>query len=209
MSFIVHGSAMADRCVPTFESVLSRYASAHNASGTDKTTSHSYGALYSALFEPLRLGARRVLEIGVYSGASVLAMADFFESADVLGLDITLSNVRFGLEHPRVRFVLGDGTSPETAADVSDPLRPFDLVLDDGSHRLQDQIAALKAFAPHLNAEGGLYVIEDIASGEFRQPLSAAARECTPRLELLAWHDLREHKGQFDDIVAVFRVARG
>jgi hypothetical protein len=67
----------------TFEAVLARHASRHNADGTGKTTlaRHAYGPLYSRLFEPYRDAAREVLEIGVCSGASVLAMAEFFREA--------------------------------------------------------------------------------------------------------------------------------
>lgn len=191
----------------SFKDVLERYASTHNDTGTDKTTSHSYGELYSELFAPLKERARRVLEIGVYSGASVLAMADYFENADVVGVDVTLKRIRFGRDHPRIRFVLGDGTSPVTASLLGNSVAlPFDLILDDGSHRLVDQIAALNVFAPYLNPDGGIFVIEDIA-GDHRLALEAAAQECSPRLFLSSWHDRRSLKNQFDDIVAVFKVA--
>lgn len=214
----------------SFSEVLRQYEASHNEHGTDKTTSHSYGALYSGLFEPLRDRARRVLEIGVYSGASVTALADYFAGAQALGVDVTLERVTFGLQHPRVRYVRGDATLPGTAAaaraawpcpgsagvlerarvqaedEAEAEAPPFDLVLDDGSHRLGDQAAALRAFAPHLAPGTGLYVIEDIADVGHRAALEAAGREASPPLELVGWHDLRHVKRQFDDVVAVFRV---
>jgi cephalosporin hydroxylase len=192
----------------TFHDILQRYASAHCESGTDKTTSHSYGELYSELFAPIRTSAKRVLEIGVYSGASVAALADYFEGAEVEGIDLTLDNIRFGMGNPRVHFYLGDGTNPSVAYGVRG-LRPppYDLILDDGSHRLQDQMAVLKTWAPHLSRDG-MIVIEDIAvpsdvsvaqlRGAFE---SAASRE---GLALTGWHDRRCIKNQFDDVVAVF-----
>lgn len=192
----------------TFEEALQRYASDHNDTGTDKTTSHAYGALYSRIFAPLREKARRVMEIGVYSGASVLAMADFFENANVVGLDVTLKRIKFGIDHPRIRYVLGDGTSPVMASIISPrDSDPFDVILDDGSHRLADQIASMKVFAPYLNPDGGLYVIEDIA-GEYRDAFEAAARNCSPPLRLVEWSDTRGVKRQFDDVVAVFEVEK-
>lgn len=206
----------------SFHDVLQRYASAHCQSGTDKTTSHSYGELYADLFAPMRESARRVLEIGVYSGASVAALADYFERAEVHGVDITLDNVRFGRENPRVHYHLGDGTQPHVASQVAlaQPTdAKFDLILDDGSHRLGDQLAVLKAWGPHLLAPsadagpdggGGLLVIEDIAvpsasnsSSEIRAVFEAHARSAG--LELVAWHDRRWIKNQFDDVVAIFK----
>lgn len=187
-----------------FSKCLAAYAASHNERGTDKTTSHSYGDLYDSLFAPLRAaGAKRVLEIGVYSGASVLALADYFVDATVYGVDITLANVRFGTGHPRIKYVCADATLPSTTDDVEGP---FDLVLDDGSHVLRDQLSSLRAFAPHMSPDG-IYVIEDVASASYRDDFERAADQCRPRMRLVGWYDLRYVKGQFDDIVAVFKVA--
>lgn len=192
---------------PTFEAALARYAAAHNDHGTDKTTSHAYGPLYSRVLAPYRDTARRVLEIGVYSGASVLAMADYFHRARVVGLDVTLANVKFGRGHPRITLRQLDGVSSDTPRLVGGA-EPWDVVLDDASHRREDQIEAFRVWGP-LVAPGGVYIIEDIDGREddaapLRDALSA---ECL-RLggyEPLEWHDLRAAKGQFDDIVAVMR----
>jgi 8-demethyl-8-alpha-L-rhamnosyltetracenomycin-C 2'-O-methyltransferase len=190
------------------ERILASYASHHNSTGTDKTTSHAYGPLYGRLFAPMRERARRVLEVGVYSGASVLALADIFVNANVTGVDVTLSNVRFGSEHPRVRFVRVDGTDASAPRQLGGG---WDLVLDDASHRFEDQLATFRLFAPLLQP-GGMYVIEDINGsdpgyGAFREQLQAAAHALCDGAGV-EWHDLRDVKGQFDDIVAVVR-ARG
>jgi len=206
---------------PTFQAALERYASDNNDTGTDKTTSHSYGELYTMLFAPLRESARNILEIGVYSGASVLAMADFFQGAHVVGVDITLKRITFGLDHPRITYLLGNATQPTTAtraaaaASAAASAAPvtFDLILDDGSHKIHDQVVSLKIFASHLNADGGKYVIEDIACGndcdvdKIRDTFSAIATACEPPLRMTGWYDRRSIKRQFDDIVAVFERA--
>jgi predicted O-methyltransferase YrrM len=205
---------------PTFQDALERYASRDNATGTDKTTSHSYGELYTTLFAPLRERARNILEIGVYSGASVLAMADYFTRAHVVGIDITLKRITFGLDHPRITYLLGNATQPTTAtrasaaasAAASGATVAFDLILDDGSHQVEDQLVSLKIFAPHLNVDGGKYVIEDIAGNgvdvdKLRDTFAAAAAACEPPLSMTGWHDRRAIKQQFDDIVAVFERA--
>jgi predicted O-methyltransferase YrrM len=190
----------------TFEAALNRYASGCNSTGTDKVTSHSYGKLYTALMAPLRDTARRVLEVGVYSGASVLALADFFEGARVDGADITLDRVRFGLEHPRVFYHRLDGTRPESADALMKacPDR-FDVVLDDASHLPEHQAATARLFAPLLSP-GGVLIIEDIAGGvgsEFLRLQLQALCDASAGELALEWHDLRFVKGQFDDIVAV------
>lgn len=192
----------------TFEAALARYASHHNESGTDKNTSHAYGPLYSRLFAPLRDTARAVLEIGVYSGASALAMADFFGAAQVTGVDITLQNLRFGRFHPRISFRQLDGTLPDAPAVLlgGEPGGFWDVVLDDASHRPEDQVASFRVWGPHV-APGGIYVIEDI-DGAHADAVRAGLEGAASQLggfEAVEWHDLRSVKGQFDDIVAVVR----
>jgi hypothetical protein len=41
--------------------------------GTDKNTTHSYLGTYEKLFSPRREDSIRILEIGIWSGASLLA----------------------------------------------------------------------------------------------------------------------------------------
>jgi 2-polyprenyl-3-methyl-5-hydroxy-6-metoxy-1,4-benzoquinol methylase len=190
---------------PTFEEVLNRHASSHCATGTDKTTGHAYGPLYTRIFEPLRTRARRVLEVGVYSGAAVLAMAEFFEDANVTGVDITLDNILFGVGHPRIKHVRVDGTDADATRALGGG---WDVVLDDASHRMADQLATFRIFAPRMQP-GGVYVIEDI-DGRDEQALAAFQAQLgalvgalgPPGRARLEWHDLRSVKGQFDDIVA-------
>lgn len=140
----------------------------------------------------------------MYSGASVQALADFFVNANVTGVDIDLSRVRFGQDHPRISFAQLDATD-RAASEVLGS--GWDLVLDDGSHDMRDQYAAFLIYAP-LVQPGGLYVIEDIdgsdeqALGELRAQLDDASTRLGFWSE---WHDMRRVKGQFDDIVAVMR----
>lgn len=193
----------------TFEDALRKYASDHNETGTDKTTSHAYGPLYSHLFDPMREvdAVDAVLEIGVYSGASAQAISEFFPDAAVVGVDVTLDRVKFGLDNPMITFVQGDGTDPALAKSLD---TQFDIIIEDASHRADDQVAAVHAFGPYLSP-GGLFVIEDISGQQdlavLRERLETAAKEHgleTP----IGWYDLRAVKGQFDDIVAVIRRPR-
>lgn len=199
----------------SFGEVLRRYAAAHNDAGTDKTTTHAYGPLYSSLFEPLRDSARWVMEVGVYSGAATAAMADFFTGATVVGLDVDLGRLRFAQDHPRVRYLRQDATSSSARADILASLggvgASFDLILDDASHRKRDQLTAFEELAPLLRRDGGTYVIEDIMGdwelGSFRADLDALrVRMFGAERSKLEWYDMRKVRGVPDDIVAVVHV---
>jgi predicted O-methyltransferase YrrM len=195
-------SAMADALnsgsPTTMSDALGKYARRNGLlAGTDKTTTHAYGPLYDALFGPYRERARRVLEIGVHTGASVLAFADFFVNATIDGVDIDYRDLKFGINHPRIAYYLLDGTSPDTAAKLGGS---YDVIVEDASHRPDHQVASLDAFAPRLSP-GGVYVIEDIGDVGVRPRLEETAARHGLAME---WHDLRGVKGQFDDVVAVF-----
>lgn len=195
---------------PSLTELLTARASVDNAHGTDKNVTHTYGELYETLFAPRRDTASAVLELGVYSGASVLVWAEYFPRAAVVGADITLARVRFGADHPRIRLVQTDATVPAavdaTRAAAAElgvaPDQGYDLILDDASHDPNHQVASARLFAPHL-APGGLYVVEDIA-GEHAPFVREGLERLAAELGLtFAWHDLRDRKGRFDDIVAV------
>ena len=127
-------------------SILCSLAKAH---GTDKYP--WYTPFYSAL-----LGERdvkRVLEIGVLNGASLAMWRDFWPQAEVWGFDIEKRDTD-------IQVMYGDQSKPEDLA-FATRLGPFDLVIDDGSHKPADQILGALTLVPHL-APGGLYIIEDV-----------------------------------------------
>jgi len=190
--------------------LLTAYQSVNNVAGTDKNTTHSYAELYEALFASRRDSARAVLELGVYSGASVVVWAEYFASAAVVGADITLTHVRFGADHPRIRMVKTDATVPAAIADVAaaaaelgaPAAQGYDVILDDASHDPKHQVASAELFVPSL-APGGLYVIEDIAEDNAAFVRENLARIAAEHGLSFAWHDLRDKKRRYDDIVAV------
>ena len=185
-----------------FSSLLSKYSATANDHGTDKTTVHSYGDLYDATFEECRSKADVcVLEIGIYSGAFLQAVAEFLPEAQVDGIDVSLDRVRFGRSNPRIRMACLDGTA---AASVEALQRSYDVIIDDASHLPADQVRTLDLFAPLLKP-GGVYMIEDINDATMEE----VRREVTTLADRhgleLAWHDLRDRKGRYDDIMAVLR----
>lgn len=203
-------AAAAGEPRPSLAELLAAHESVNCLEGTDKTTSHSYGELYAELFAPRRDAARAVLEIGACSGASAFVWAEYFASAAVVSADITLANVRFGADHPRIRFVQTDATSAAAiaatraaAAELGVPSENgYDVILEDASHDPKHQVASAELFVPYL-APGGLYVVEDIAGDHADFVRSNLARIAERHGLAFAWHDLRDKKGRFDDIVAV------
>jgi predicted O-methyltransferase YrrM len=149
--------------------------------GSDKTTLHNYGAFYDGIVETLR--PSRVLEVGVFRGASLRAWRHVGYPVEAIGVDRNAV--------PDLPVIVA------TAPDFSPVLQAlqgqqFDLIIDDGSHQLSHQQAAVTQLWPLLRA-GGVFVVEDIQSQE---DASAFAREGGWTFE-----DYRE-SGRYDDLIA-------
>jgi hypothetical protein len=146
--------------------------------GSDKTT-NGYTGLYECLFHKLRYNHVRFLEIGIGTmipgmissmkgyapdtykpGASLRAWRDYFINGEIYGLDVQ-PDTQF--EEPRIKTIQVDSRSKENVEHelASRSLYGFDIILDDGSHALGDQLATLKIFLSKVNP-GGYYIIEDV-----------------------------------------------
>jgi predicted O-methyltransferase YrrM len=153
--------------------------------GSDKTTLHSYGAFYDDLVATLQ--PQRVLEVGVFRGASIRAWRYLPQPVEVVGID---RNPCPGI--PVLRC---------TAPDFSPALeqlhgQQFDLIIDDGSHRPEHQVAAIEQLSPLLRP-GGVFVVEDIADDSAR----AAVRDAFPDDWQTTVEDFRPIKGRYDDVI--------
>jgi SAM-dependent methyltransferase len=103
------------------------------------------------------------LEIGVQSGGSLPMWLDYFgDGCQVYGVDIDPACKAH--EREGVRVFIGDQTDPAFWARVTAGVPRIDAVVDDGGHRPEDQIAAMRNLLPHL-AYGGVYICEDITDG--------------------------------------------
>ena len=154
--------------------------------GTDKVV-QGFTDVYDPRLGPGRLTVRRVLEVGVFFGASLRMWRDYFPSAHVVGLD-TFSGVdgwtnvwgdgrratfpdadRFLREwrrgmHPRIQLLVGNQSDEHSMRDVVRRLQgspPFDIIVEDGSHLNHDQQTNLVQLLPLL-VPGGLYILEDL-----------------------------------------------
>ncbi|MBI4888915.1 MAG: class I SAM-dependent methyltransferase [Acidobacteria bacterium] len=110
---------------------------------------------------------RRILEIGVKGGGSTALWKALFPSATVIGLDIKLRRW-LASTSDGVRYIESDQTDTARLRQLAEEYGPFDLVIDDGSHRSEDQEITLRALVRHVRP-GGVFVIEDThaAGGTF------------------------------------------
>jgi hypothetical protein len=133
------------------------------------------------------------LEVGVYEGHSLAMWDAYFKQSKVIGLDIDVSRVKFDVDAR-----LCDGTNRESVQTViGDTV--FDYIIDDGSHRVVDQIQSFNILWERVKP-GGKYFIEDIAGDEELSRIRDAITEAGASFFV---YDLRAEKGRFDDILVV------
>lgn len=142
--------------------------------GGDSDTCHAYTQVYHSLFGERRNEVRHVFEIGINAGSSLRMWKEYFPNADIVGID---SDERCLVhDEDRIKCYGADQNNPAHLYAVMEKLKdkpPFDLIVDDGSHNREHQVASLKALLPFL-APWGYYVIEDLGAGP--QDLSALWR---------------------------------
>lgn len=142
------------------------------ACGTDKSPyvkvghRHPYTAVYDLLLSRFRYTPVKMCEIGVAGGASVLLWRYFFQNAQTqihcFDCDINfLNNVRsFNLPgvFPQHMDVYSDESIQHGLHEAGGE---FDVILDDSTHGLPEQVKVIKNGLPFLKS-GGLFIIEDI-----------------------------------------------
>jgi len=155
--------------------------------GSDKWASlHWYTPHYEHHLERFRDRAVRVLEIGVggedreLGGASLKMWKRYFHRGLITGIDVFDKSE---LDQHRLTTVVADQSKPADLAAVAERHGPFDIVIDDGSHRAADIRTAFHTLLPHVRRDG-LYVIEDLqtsylpelggSAGETAEPHTAA-----------------------------------
>lgn len=133
--------------------------------GTDKFGYHDYTPNYHKLFARFRDRPVKVLEIGVggyqdedRGGQSLAMWRDYFPQGQITGIDIQKKTMDLG---PRVQILQGSQVDPEFLAHLVATRGPFDIIIDDGSHRNEHVVESFGLLWPDL-VPGGIYAVEDV-----------------------------------------------
>jgi hypothetical protein len=124
---------------------------------------YSYFELYDRLFAGFSGKQLKILEIGVYRGASIQAWKEFFgEESIIVGIDINPDCAQFDSIKQGIHVRIGSQSDTQFLKKLSDEFGLFDIIIDDGSHRTDHVIATFNYAFLHCLAEDGIYFIEDL-----------------------------------------------
>ena len=165
--------------------------------GTDKSSlHHDYLSFYERFFEEFRNEKIKVLEIGVFGGASLEVWEAYFPNAVIIGADIDPGVPRF--PGSRVIVEILDQSNVEELVNLGVKHGPFDIIIEDGSHQWEHQITSLRTLFPFLRP-GGFYVVEDLQTNYGAQETNyrgVSSLSCMDYLKKLV--DLRVADDQID-----------
>jgi hypothetical protein len=152
--------------------------------GTDKTSQvHDYLRQYERIFLPLVPSVRLLIEIGVLNGSSIRTWKEFFPHATIIGVDIQERCLEYAED--RIQIEIGRQEDPAFLSYLKSRYQP-NIIIDDGSHIWEHQIATFEALYPTIRP-GGMYVVEDLH---------------TSRVQRYGTPDMRVAAEYFGDLVA-------
>lgn len=149
---------------------------------TDKVNGHCYGEAYDEIFSKFdREAPLNILEIGTQKGGSLSAWKEYFPNAKVTGIDI-IDVVKPEYRSKDIDYIVSDVKDHKTDEE-------FDIVIDDGSHFIEDVLYAVDNFRLK---QGGVMVIEDVQDAE-------EWTEAISEKKDISVIDLRGVNGNYDD----------
>lgn len=149
-----------------------------NSYKTDKGTAHNYLTVYDSLFEKIKNLNINLLEIGVLFGESLKLFSAYFPKGNIYGIEnfsqdnghsfhnyrpVIKSEVIADLKKYPAVTLFDFNCEDSIAIEKNLNNLKFDIIIDDGSHELDQQIKNIKNYSKYMN-NNGIYICEDIRS---------------------------------------------
>jgi len=124
---------------------------------------HHYFDIYTKYFERYRDRPITMLEIGVFRGGSLRMWKEYFHpESTIVGIDVDRSCQAHEIADQNVFVRIGSQADPTFLARVNGEFGPFDIILDDGSHKTHHQILSFGALFRSALKNDGCYMVEDV-----------------------------------------------
>jgi len=121
---------------------------------------HEYSKIYEKYFENFRNEEVNILEIGIAKGDGLASFFYYFPNSKLIGLDNNPFRIRY--KSNRIRHIFTDISSKKILSNLSKHINEkFDIIIEDCSHKLIDQILCFSHMFYKLK-DGGYYIVEDL-----------------------------------------------
>ncbi|NEQ74839.1 MAG: class I SAM-dependent methyltransferase [Okeania sp. SIO2C9] len=163
-----------------------------------------YFEIYERHLSRFRNQEIHVVEIGVNYGGSLQMWKKYFgDNAYIYGVDIKKQCKQ--LEEERIKIIIGNQENRNFLKQMKNLCPRIDILIDDGGHRMLQQINTFEELFPHIS-ENGVYICEDLHTsywanfgGGYRNPNSFIEYSKTLIDKLNAWHSKDTESFQVTD----------
>ena len=134
-----------------------------------KIQAHGYSIFYEKLFFPIKNKQMNILEIGSFYGNASAALYFYFKNAKIYGADINPDMFNYSSKRVKSFFVNSSSLSSLKENILSQNIK-FQIIIEDASHMLKDQIISLFYLFPIIQS-GGHFIIEELDFPETREDM--------------------------------------
>jgi predicted O-methyltransferase YrrM len=132
---------------------------------TDSRHCHPYTLFYDGIFKNKKDEPLKIAELGILHGASILMWKEYFPNAEIYGFDYDsnlINNFKQKFNNDRVTLSNIDVTKKDSIITAFSKLNIlFDIIIEDTTHKFEDQIKVIENTYQYLKP-GGILIIEDI-----------------------------------------------
>ena len=160
-----------------------------------------YFEIYDKYFSRFRGTDVYIVEFGIGQGGSLQMWKDYFgDKCKIFGIDIN-PHCEI-LKENQIEVFIGDQEDRNFLNTLVEKIPKIDILIDDGGHRMKQQIATFEELFPHIS-ENGIYLCEDLHTS-YRKSHGGGYRKKKTFIEysknfidyVNAWHS--ENKNRLD-----------
>lgn len=150
------------------ESYINQYTQPYKRKNS-KITAHGYAKFYEDLFKPIKDKPLKILELGSFYGNASAALFFYFRNSLIHSADINPDMYKY--KGSRLKNFFVDSSSRESIIkNILNQDKEFNIIIEDASHMLKDQIISLFMLFPKIK-KGGIFIIEEIDFPEKKEDM--------------------------------------
>lgn len=184
--------------------ILKKIKFQNNEYKTDKNTTHSYiNEFYENKFKFYKNKEIVLAEIGILGSESLCMWAEYFPRSKIFGIDHYAPKSDMYKKYKNIEILTCNAYQISTTEKL-----PFlDIVIDDGSHKLQDQKKFIEIYMPKMKINS-LMIIEDIQKVDYIDDLFCECKKQEiinnldkKKIIIPKFYDLIKNKNRYDDLL--------
>ena len=131
---------------------------------------HGYSKIYERYFEKIRNANLNVLELGSFYGNAAGAFFYYFKNSSIYSGDICPDLFRYKSQRLK-NFYINTSSEISIKKDLIDNQRIFNVIIEDASHTLKDQIISLFMLFKILSPKG-IFICEELDFPDTRKDMN-------------------------------------